>query len=314
MVAAVAGIEPPDLDDYRPDLEASYNRSTLIRRGDLGATLFALILASQSLAEWVRSELSPSDPAVNPFRSIQHRVSRIIEELDTYSAATRDAALADTYRRRGKMAEGPRDVEWAATQIQHCVWKIEKLVSRGSSPLSDCARSSAARSLVGILKAVVAHRVLYARLIGDSDIGFVYATLDMLVDQSQFIEELESIMDSIGVYGAPPSYVANMRRLITRMRSHHTESGAIASESGIPRSGTPRLSESPPAAAQEPGSSASSSVQFLAPEMPGSAMGRGGQGARGGPGRGNSRGSKRSVPRGSAQGSARGSKRRARAT
>ncbi|KAG7293366.1 hypothetical protein NEMBOFW57_003414 [Staphylotrichum longicolle] len=241
MVAAVAGIEPCELDDFRPDLETSYNRNTLIRRGDLGATLFSLLLASHSLAE------------------------------------------------------------------------IEKLLSRGSSPLSEWARSSAARALVSILKAVVYHRDLYSRLIGDQDTGFVYSALDMLADQSQFIEELEEIMERIGIHGAPPSYVTNMRQLIARMRSHTTEVVAAASRS-VPRSETPPMSE-PVGAVQSSGESRSSNVRFITPELPASAMGRGrqGRGGRGrGNGRGNGRGSKRSVSRSSSQDSPHSPSKRAR--
>ncbi|KAL1838275.1 hypothetical protein VTJ49DRAFT_2846 [Mycothermus thermophilus] len=228
MVAAVAGIQPHEVDDYRRDLEASHDKGPLIHRGDLGATLFSLLLASHSLAEWVRSELSPSDPAVDPFRSAQHRVFRIIEELKAYSASEQDPSTSDSYRRRGKHAEGPRDLTWAAGQIQHCVRRIDKLVSRGSSPLSEWARSSAARALVIILKMVTDHRDLYQRLVGDHDTGFVFSTLDILADQSQYVDALDDIMDKIGVYGAPPSYVANMRSLIARMRSHKPADDAAA--------------------------------------------------------------------------------------
>lgn len=310
MVAAVEGIQPRELDAYRPDLDASFYRTTPIRRGDLGATLFSIILGSHSLGEWVRSELSPSDPPVNPFRQIQQRAARIIAELDAYAAAERDPAVADTYRRRGKRAEGPRDVDWAVTQIEHCVRKVEKLVSRGSMPLSACARSSAARSLVGILKAVVHHRDLYPRLVGGQDSGFVCSALDTLADQSQFIEELEEIMDLIGVYGAPPSYVDTMRSLITRMRSHAPEDVRVAS--GIRRSETPPLCEPSSSAVQNPEPTRTTSVQFLTPDMPASAMGRGGQGTRGSRGRGNGRGSKRAVPSGSSPEATRGSRKRAR--
>jgi uncharacterized membrane protein YgcG len=323
MVAAVAGIQPCELDDYRPDLEVSYSRDTLIRRGDLGATLFSLILASHSLAEWLRSELSPSDPAVDPFRNIQHRVTHVIQQLDAYLEAKGDPAVAE---RRVRRAEGPRNVDWASSQIQHSVKKIEKLVSRGSSPLSGWARSSAARSLVVILKAVVDQRDLYARLVGDHDTGFVYSALDMLADQTQFIDALEEIMDKIGVHGAPPSYVANMRGLIARMRSHKVEDIAAPSGSGVPRSDTPPLpldqpsqpSSSPsPGAVQHSEPSRASSVQFLTPELPASARGRGSSSSSRGRGgrsaRGNGRGAKRSVSQGgNPQDSPGGAKKRAR--
>ncbi|GAB1310076.1 SWIM-type domain-containing protein [Madurella fahalii] len=308
MVAAVAGIQPWETDDFRPDLEHSYNDTTLIRRGDLGATLFSLILASHSLAEWVRSQLSPSDAAVDPFRSIQRRVSRIIDE---YSLAVRGPDIAAADDEQEDATEDSLDVTWASTQIRNCVRKIENLVSRGPSPLCGWARSSAARSLVGILKAVVSNRSLYMRLVGDHDTGFVYSALDMLADQSQFIEELEDIMESIGIYGAPPSYVAKMRGLISRMRSHNAEYTGTASGSGIPRSNTPPppLGEYPSADAREPPQGSSTTVQFLTPETPASANAR--RGTSGARGRDNPRGWKRPVSQAGAQGS-RDSNKRAR--
>ncbi|KAK4136769.1 hypothetical protein BT67DRAFT_374064 [Trichocladium antarcticum] len=313
MVAAVAGIQPWELDNYRPDLESSYNGNTLIRRGDLGATLFSLILASHSLAEWVRSELNPSDAAVDPFRSMRQRVSRIIDELDAFSAMEEDPAIAAAYRSQGKSAEGPRDVSWAAAQIQHCVRRIEKLVSRCSTPLAEWARSSAARSLVGILKAVVGRRDLYEHLIGNHETDFVYSALDTLVDQSQFVEELEDIVNSICVvYGGRPLYVTHLGSLIERMRSYKPDSASITSGSGIPRTEAPSLTEAPPLAVQDPGPSnpsSSSGVQFLTPEIPTSAMERS-QSARGGRGRSNTRGSKRSASRNAPE-NAKGSKKRA---
>ncbi|AEO53185.1 hypothetical protein MYCTH_2051994 [Thermothelomyces thermophilus ATCC 42464] len=288
MVAAVAGIQPGELDEYRPDLEDSYSRDALIRRGDLGATLFSLILASHSLAEWVRSELNPSDPAVDPFRSIQHRVMHIIRQLDACSStggAPEEVAEKGWWRR----ADGPRNADWACVQIQRSVKKIEKLVSRGPSPLTESARSSAARSLVVILKAVVSHRDLYAPLIGDRDTGFVHSALDMLADQSQFIDALEEIMDRVGVRGAPPSYVANMRRLIERMRSHCTTEQHVDEASGlrgVRRSETPPLlppDQQPP----PPGISGNASVPFLTPVRAASTIrgrGRGGGGSGSGSG------------------------------
>ncbi|KAK4129312.1 hypothetical protein N657DRAFT_560704 [Parathielavia appendiculata] len=311
MVAAVAGIQPYELDDYRLELETSYDPNVLIRRGDLGATLFSLILASHSLAEWVRSELDPSDPAVNPFRKIQHRVDRIIQELNAYSGAQQDEEAAEVYQRRGKRAEGLRDASWACNQIEHCVTQIEKLISRGSNPLPEWARPSAARALVSILKVVIHNRELYRRLIGDNDGNFVYSALDMLADQTQYIDALEEILDLIGVYGAPSSYVANMRGLVTRMRSHKpTETTGAANESRVPRRETPPLHQPTPGGPQHAESSRSGSGHFLDPGLPAS-LTSGGRGG-GGRGRGNGRGSKRPVPRSSPQDHARGSRKRAR--
>ncbi|KAK3335353.1 hypothetical protein B0T19DRAFT_5830 [Cercophora scortea] len=335
MVAAVAGVQLPELGGWRRDLEAAYNSATLIHRGDLAATLFSLILASHSLAGWVRRKLNPSDPAVDPFRSLQQRVSRIIAELDDYSHSLEHPSSIATRREDGKEAEGPRSVMWAATQIQHCVMCIKKLVSRSISPLADWERASAARALVGILKDVANHNIeshpgstvdernLYMRLVGNRDSGFILSALDTLIDQSQFIEELEDIMELLGRFGAPASYAANMRSLITRMRSYKSE-GSV-NTSVAQRAETPPLQASTltvPGTDQQPEptpgpeaphtASAPGDGQFLTPEVPASATGRGrggrGRGGgRGGGSRGSGAGSKRSVS--GSQDRGRGSKR-----
>ncbi|KAK4191758.1 hypothetical protein QBC35DRAFT_374968 [Podospora australis] len=359
IVATLAGVPPWDFDSYRPDLNASYGALSAIHPGDLEATLFSMILTSHSLAQWVRSGLEPFTPPVDPFRQIQQRVSKIISELDAYSSALRDPSLADSRHTHGKDIEGPRNVIWAATQIQHWVQRIEKLLSRGSNPLPEKARASAARSLVTILKSVANHnteshpgptaddRNLYMRLIGNHDTGFVYSALELLVDQSQFTEELEAIMDLLGRHGAPTSYVSNMRGLINRMRSHrspiegssattNTFTASGTGRSGVPRSDTPPMTDippppppPPPSAETEPEHSqptpaetptAGSSIspqQFLTPELPAT---RSSTTTRGGGGGGGERaattaiaGSKRSGSLGGAQDSSpRGSKKRAR--
>ncbi|KAK3341160.1 hypothetical protein B0T25DRAFT_635393 [Lasiosphaeria hispida] len=333
IVAAVAGIQPRDVDRYRLDLETSYSSGApLVRPGDVEATLFSLILASHSLAACLRAELSASDPAVDPFRAIQQRALRVITELDDYSASLKDSAVAAARKVQGKEAEGPRNVSWAATQIRHCVSQIERIVSRGSHPLADSARASAARALVGILLAVANHNVdshagdsvddrnLYMCLLGNYDTGFVYSALDTLVDQSQFIEELEDVMDLLGRSGAPVSYVANIRGLITRMRSYTAGSGRRPSGdftvgAVVPRSPTPVLQAATPFQESDPRPSGRSpgpsntgsgnTVHFLTPEVPASmSRGRGrGRGNRAG-----GAGSKRSVS-GSGQDRGRGSKR-----
>ncbi|KAM7223158.1 hypothetical protein V8F06_001371 [Rhypophila decipiens] len=336
LLAAIVGVESNELETYRTDLETSHNSSALIRRGDLEATFFSLLLASHSLATWVRQEIQPPEPVIDPFRAQHQRVLRIISELDAYSSSLQDAEALQARRIEGKEAEGPRNVSWAAAQIQHCVRRIEKLIGRGASPLTAWERSSAARALVGILKAVVNHNIeshggnttddrnLFMLLVGNHDTGFVFSALDMLVDQSQFIEELEDIMDLLGRFGAPASYAANMRSLITRMRSfkggwdvnsgNRSAGGSVGTDSGggTHRSNTPVLDEPAPGEHSPPSKSASAPTSvsdspsgapstataddglFLTPELPASATRRGNPRGRAGPansrGRGRGRG------------------------
>lgn len=112
MVATLSGIQPREVDTFRLDLETSYRSNTLIRHGDLEATLFSLLLASHSLAAYVRGALKPPDPAVDPFRALHQHALRIISELDAYTSSLHDPDLAAARRFEGKEAEGPRDVGW----------------------------------------------------------------------------------------------------------------------------------------------------------------------------------------------------------
>lgn len=305
MVAAVAGIPAREIDQFRLDLETTPPGNVVIHRGDAEATLFSILLASHSLAARVRAELAPSDPAVDPFRALQRRATRIISELDSYSSSLQDPTPHRSNQAEGNEAEGPRNVRWAATQIRRCVTQVERLVSRSATPLAGPARSSAARALVGVLKSVAGHnldshsgdtvddRNLYMCLIGNKDTGFVYVALEKLVDQSQYVEELESAMELIGRFGAPESYVSHMRGLIKRMRSHTGEESRRSSVAGpsdtAPRNVTPPLEGVPPPSRRTEADTAlgesgspGSSVRFLTPAAPASTRARGSRGGRGG--------------------------------
>lgn len=318
MVAAVAGIPVREIDQFRLDLEKTPPSNVVIHRGDVEATLFSILLASHSLAARVRAELSPTDPAVDPFRALQRRATRIISELDSYSYSLQDPTPRGSSQAEGNEAEGPRNVRWAAAQIRRCVTQVERLVSRSTTPLAGPARSSAARALVGILKLVAGHnldshsgdtvddRNLYMRLIGNQDTGFVHMALEKLVDQSQYVEELESAMELIGRFGAPESYVSHMRGLIRRMRSHTGEESRRSSVAGpsdaAPRNVTPPLEGVPPPSRGtdtdtvlgESGSSGSG-VRFLAPAAPASTRARGGAASGSESGESSRAGSKRSI-------------------
>ncbi|KAK0631849.1 hypothetical protein B0T14DRAFT_559595 [Immersiella caudata] len=324
IVATLAGIQPRKVDMFRPELETSYRSNNLICRGDLEATLFSLLLASNSLTASVRAQLAPTDPAVDPFRALHQRALRVIAELNAYTASLHDPDIAAARQAQGKEAEGPPNVDWAALQILDCVSRIKRSVSRGFHPLSTFERASAARALVGILKSVVNHkadvgtkgskvedRSVYLRLVGTQDNGFVYSALDTLVDQSQFVEELEAIMETIGRLGAPESYAYNMRGLITRMRSHTGSESRRASVTFTTEPSVPRSAKTPPLEGVPSGPDLESGLrrplssgegQFLVPDTPASASRTRGRPGRGGRGGGSSRGdsssttgSKRSV-------------------
>lgn len=229
IIASIAEVDEHLFDSYRSDLTyATFDARSLVHHRDAEATLFSLLIASHRLSAWLRSLLRPSDPARTPFRQIESRARRIFTDLDTYLASSSQhgkqaADAADT--------EGTCDVSWAATSLSGCVRQIHTLVARAEAPLSRAERASAARALVRILRGAVDRRKedgrnssLYARLIGDRDEGFLTDTLELLVDQSQFIDEIEDIMAEVGVRGAAASWVAKMETIVARMRTNRRSS------------------------------------------------------------------------------------------
>ena len=98
-------------------------------------------------------------------------------------------------------------------------------------------------------------------------------------------------MELVGRFGAPESYVSNLRGLIKRMRSHTGEESrrsSVAGPSGsTPRNVTPPLQGVPPPghrtetdAGSGGPSSAGRNVQFLIPGASASPRARGGRGGR----------------------------------
>ncbi|KAL1884293.1 hypothetical protein VTK73DRAFT_3277 [Phialemonium thermophilum] len=237
ILASVADIHEHDLASYRIDLlDDAFNYKSIVHRLDFEATLFSILIASHGLTAWVRSHLRPSDPARDPFRHIHQRVLHIISDLEDYSFACRNPAAAAERPASRVDGEGPRDVAWAAKSIERCVEQIQTLISaERDRPLEAWERASAARALVRILRAVVDRNVdlmpvtgpgstqedrnLYARLIGNRDTGFIYPALRLLVDQNQFVEELEDILELVGASGVMASWWANMNDIVSKMRS-----------------------------------------------------------------------------------------------
>ncbi|KAH8910662.1 hypothetical protein BR93DRAFT_280839 [Coniochaeta sp. PMI_546] len=228
IIASIADVDEHHFDSYRSDLTyASFDSRSLVHHKDAEATLFSLLVASHRIAAWVRSRLRPSDPARSPFRQIESRARRIFADLDNFVAATTLGGnpAADP--------EGACDVPWAATNLSSCVRQIHTLIARAEAPLSPAERASAARALVRILRGIIDRQndrqteSLYARLIGDRDEGFLTDSLELLVDQSQFIDEIEDIMAVVGVRGAAASWVAKMEAIVSRMRSTRRSSAGV---------------------------------------------------------------------------------------
>uniref|UniRef100_L2G0C4 Swim zinc finger family protein n=1 Tax=Colletotrichum fructicola (strain Nara gc5) TaxID=1213859 RepID=L2G0C4_COLFN len=251
MLSAISSSAP---EDFRPDLLSSPTSSSRrskkspIKRRDLEATVFRMLLANDEFFHYFLSQMRSTDPVNDPFRKLSQRVDRVLHELDAFAAGDPS---------RPASAEGPRDVAWAARHITGVVGLITR-----ERPLEPWERSSAARALVRILAGVVERnrdfvppglrtaassvprqdRNLFLRLVGDRDEGFVLNVLDLLPPDAAapFLHTLEAIQDQLGVHGAPASYVEKFRSLMSRLRRR-----ASVASSSTPATGSKRQSQGP---------------------------------------------------------------------
>lgn len=240
IIASIADVDERVFDSYRSDLAdaSSFDPRSPVHHKDAEATLFSLLVASHRLSAWLRSRLRPSDPARSPFRQIESRARRILSDFDTFPTSSPSP---------GQDAEGACDVPWAARGLTRCARQIHTLVSHPEAPLSPAERGNAARALVRILRGVVDrhphhhhHQTgnaqeggedsLYARLLighhqRDNE-GFAADALGLLVDQSQFVDEIEDIMAEVGRRGAAAPWVAKMEAVVARMRGNRRRASA----------------------------------------------------------------------------------------
>ncbi|KAJ3959136.1 hypothetical protein N0V92_004243 [Colletotrichum tropicale] len=256
MLSAISSTAP---EEFRPDLLSSPTSSSRrskkspIKRRDLEATVFRMLLANDEFFHYFLSQMRSTDPVNDPFRKLSQRVDRVLHELDAFAAGDPS---------RPASAEGPRDVAWAARHITGVVALIRTNIFTRERPLEPWERSSAARALVRILAGVVERnrdfvppgprtaassvprqdRNLFLRLVGDRDEGFVLNVLDLLPPDAAapFLHTLEAIQDQLGVHGAPASYVEKFRSLMSRLRRR-----ASVGSSSTPATGSKRQSQGP---------------------------------------------------------------------
>ncbi|KAF5006615.1 hypothetical protein FDECE_7010 [Fusarium decemcellulare] len=225
ILSSVFDVNP---EDFRPDI---FDRLSLgkkiVKRHDLEQTIFRMLLDNHHFFHYFRSLSRPTDPINDPFHRLTQRIDRVLRDLDAFSAAP------------STDSESPRDVPWAASHVLGCTRRMRHEIYSRDHPLSAREALSAARSLVHILDSVVsrnldqgqAHarrvdRNLYLRLIGDRDQDFILGVLGLIPEAaSQFLHNLEAILDRIEVYGAPAGYVERFRAMLGRLRASSTGSG-----------------------------------------------------------------------------------------
>ncbi|KAF7553283.1 hypothetical protein G7046_g7144 [Stylonectria norvegica] len=222
LLSAIYDLPP---EDYRPDIFARPSAGKkILKRHDLDRSVFRMLLDNHHFFHYFLSISRPADP----FRKLTQRVDHVLRDLDAYSSSNPPEPSAET----------AQNVSWGATHLLGTVRLIRSAIFTRDRPLEPPEAISAARSLVHILDAVVsrnrdAHpgptrldRNLYLRLIGDRDQDFVLGVLNLLPEAaSQFLHNLEAVLEKIGVHGAPASYVAKFRTLLARLRTSSTGSG-----------------------------------------------------------------------------------------
>ncbi|KAF4977103.1 hypothetical protein FZEAL_6336 [Fusarium zealandicum] len=215
-------------EDFRPDIfhQLSLGKK-ILKRHDLEQTVFRMLLDNHHFFHYFRSLSRPTDPINDPFHKLTQRIDRVLLDLDTFASTP------------ATNPESPHNVPWATSHILGCVRRMRHEIYTRDRPLSPREALSVARSLTHILDAVVSRnrdqgranaprvdRNLYLRLIGDRDQDFILNVLGLIPEAaSQFLHNLEAILDRIEIYGAPTGYVDRFRAMLRRLRTSSMGSG-----------------------------------------------------------------------------------------
>ncbi|KAL6902606.1 hypothetical protein GGI43DRAFT_382786 [Trichoderma evansii] len=231
LLSAVYGMSP---EEFRPDIFDTTSNplrgKKVLKRNDLDYTVLRMLLDNHHFFNYFQSVSRPGDPINDLFRKLSQRVDRVLRVFDAYAS---DPASATT-----SLTETPPDVAWAAKHILGCTKLIKSCIYTRDRPLQPSEATSAARTLVHILSAVVsrnqavddavsptsgatrADHNLYLYLIGDRDTDFVIGELNLLPEAaSQHLHSLEAIFEDIGRHGAPMTYFDKFKSLLSRLRT-----------------------------------------------------------------------------------------------
>ncbi|KAJ2907074.1 putative SWIM zinc finger protein [Zalerion maritima] len=270
------------VEDWRIDLSApprwrgkgsrGRKHGSLIRRGDLEATLFRMLISNDNLFHSFLSQLPERKPVNDPFRKLGQRVDRVVADLEAYSAALLTSSASGTSSsftaptilppvpqpmtssqtgaKVDELSETPNTVEWAAGHLQGIVRIIDTAIFTRDEPIKDWEQTSAVQTLVHLLGAVINRnkefhpgnssrdRNLFSRLIGDSPPGqgedFVIYQLSLLPTAcSMFLDPLQDMLVKLVDHKAYPRYIDKVKDLIARCKGGSRRASTVAaSQSG----------------------------------------------------------------------------------
>lgn len=247
-------MDRPDIFDY-PIVVGK----DIIQPQDLDYSVFRMLLDNAAFFQYFLSKTNPNDAIHDPFMKLSRRIDRVLRDLDNYSASSyhlisqSPPATPDLFGVHKISTESQQNVEWASRHINGVIRIIRSYIFAQDDPLPAGDALCAARALTHILASVVsrnkdAHpgkdrhdRNLYLRLIGDKDQNFVVGELSLIPGAaSQFLHNLEAILEQIAIHGAPATYVSKFRVLNSSL---HKQRAGNPSAGGRKRSSqSPMLS------------------------------------------------------------------------
>lgn len=221
----------------------------VIQPQDLDYSVFRMLVDNAVFFQYFLSKMNPNDAIHDPFMNLSRRIDKVLRDLDDYSASSYLVAskspptTPDLFGAHKTSSESQQNVEWASRHIKGVVRIIRSYIFAQDDPLPPDEALCAARALTHILASVVnrnkdAHhgqnrhdRNLYLRLIGDKDQNFIVGELSLIPGAaSQFLYNLETILEQIVVHGAPTTYVSKFRVLnsdLHKQRTRKTSTGGI---------------------------------------------------------------------------------------
>lgn len=246
--------------DYRRDIFESTSDITaedVLVLHDLGATVSRLLVHDDNAFYQFRSLVPHNTRAVDYFRKMESKAKSTCQMLDDYV-------------QEGPVA-GQHDLIWCSQELVNIVNSISTNVTE-RQPLNSSSRKEAAKSLVSILMEVVKNRNkdvyqddrlprrrqhgephtdrnLYQRLIGSTSpqnppgSAFIVKALQDLPEARLFVEDLEeilSILETIGWGPAPRAYREKLAALIAQLKGGPGPSASTAGPAKRPASGSDR--------------------------------------------------------------------------
>lgn len=226
------------VEEFRPDLLVNFSAGgKILKRGDLEHTVFQMLLHNDHFFHYFLSQARSANLYNDTFRRLFRRVDQVMQSLDRYVTSVATSITTSTTS-SSYSAEAPPNVSWAASHLLGLVRTVKRKIFTRDRPLESGEATMAAHTLIHVLDVVMAwnydahpgstrlDRNLYLRLIGDRDDDFVIGVLITIPEAaSQFLSDLEGILDQTEIHGAPASYVERFRSLLRRLRASSVGSG-----------------------------------------------------------------------------------------